>query len=91
MFNLSACKFTWIFLGTHPGDTVAPVVLRTSADTEDAARAEFPGWDLTFAAKIRTESPLMHGWNDYDSETIWTIIGSKACPLPASFCQEVRP
>ncbi|EAM8424023.1 host cell division inhibitor Icd-like protein [Salmonella enterica] len=90
MFNSSACKFTWIFLGTHPGDTVAPVVLRTSADTEDAARAEFPGWDLTFAAKICTESPLMHGWNDYDSER-WTIIGSKACPLPASFCQEVRP
>ncbi|EBV0540634.1 host cell division inhibitor Icd-like protein, partial [Salmonella enterica subsp. enterica serovar Glostrup] len=44
MLNSSACKFTWIFLGTHPGDTVAPVVLRTSADTEDAARAEFPGW-----------------------------------------------
>ncbi|EBV5086334.1 host cell division inhibitor Icd-like protein [Salmonella enterica subsp. enterica serovar Ball] len=91
MFNPSTSKFTFLFLALKPGDNCAPTVLRTVAETEDAARAEFPGWDLTFAAKIRTESPMMHGWNDYDSETIWTIIGSKACPLPASFCQEVRP
>ncbi|EMS1340521.1 host cell division inhibitor Icd-like protein [Salmonella enterica] len=83
MLNSSTSKFTWIFLGTHPGDTVAPVVLHTSADTEEAARAEFPGWDLTFAAKIRTESPLFTSggvlsavWLDKESFTLWELIGS---------------
>lgn len=69
-------KFTWLFLGTPKGHTCPPVVLRTVADTEDSARAVFCGWDLTFAAKIRTESPLSVAWMDYESHTMWSIMGS---------------
>ena len=51
-------EFTWLFLAT-PDHTpkCTPVVLRFDADTEDKARAAFPGWDLVFAAKIRAQSP----------------------------------
>ena len=50
-------EFTWLFLAT-PDHTpkCTPVVLRFDADTEDKARAAFPGWDLVFAAKIRAQS-----------------------------------
>lgn len=48
-------KFTWLFLGTPKGQTCTPVVIRTTADTEEEARAWYPRWDLTFAAKIRSE------------------------------------
>ena len=53
-----------------------PVVLRTTAVTEDDARAEFSGWDLTFAAKIRTESPLSASWTCPDSMTLWSLLGT---------------
>ena len=52
-------KFTWLFLATpksHPD--CSPVVIRTTADTEEEARAWYPRWDLTFAAKIRSECSL---------------------------------
>ncbi|EAA2772464.1 host cell division inhibitor Icd-like protein [Salmonella enterica subsp. diarizonae] len=78
--------FVWRFISGQNS-----TYLTTTAISEREARSQLPAVRLVFAAKIRTESPMMHGWNDYDSETIWTIIGSKACPLPASFCQEVRP
>ncbi|QCD04308.1 host cell division inhibitor Icd-like protein [Citrobacter portucalensis] len=51
-------KFTWLFLGTPKGQTCTPVVIRTAADTEEEARAWYPRWDLTFAAKIRSECSL---------------------------------
>lgn len=69
-------KFTWLFLGTPKGQACTPVVLRTIAPSEVAARAEFCGWDLTFAAKIRTESPLSTTWSDPESMTLWSILGS---------------
>ena len=69
-------KFTWLFLGTRQNDTAAPTVLRTTAETEEAARADFPGWVLTFAAKIRTESPINTHWIDSDSNSVWSIMGN---------------
>lgn len=51
-------KFTWLFLATPKKHDCPPIVLRTMADTEEAARNAFPCWNLTFAAKIRTESSL---------------------------------
>lgn len=50
--------YTWLFLGTPKGQTSTPVVIRTTADTEEEARAWYPRWDLTFAAKIRSECSL---------------------------------
>lgn len=70
-------KFTFLFLATKPGDKALPVTLRTTADTEAAARADFPGWELTFAAKIRTESPINTTWIDGDNNTAWSIIGTE--------------
>ena len=61
-------KFTWLFLATpkhHPD--CPPVIIRFSSDTEDSARQAFPGWILTFAAKIRTESPCRFAFHDYAS------------------------
>lgn len=61
-------KFTWLFLAkpkSHPN--CQPVIVRFSADTEDAARQAFLGWSLTFAAKIRTESPCRFAFHDYAS------------------------
>ncbi|MFZ4221511.1 host cell division inhibitor Icd-like protein [Enterobacter ludwigii] len=69
-------KFCWLFLGTRPNDKAAPTVLRTTAATEADARADFPGWELTFAAKIRTESPFTTSWSDPDNMTLWSIIGT---------------
>ncbi|WP_238875638.1 host cell division inhibitor Icd-like protein [Klebsiella quasipneumoniae] len=69
-------KFTWLFLGIPAGTSCTPVVLRTTAATEDDARAEFSGWDLTFAAKIRTESPLSTSWTCPESMTLWSLHGT---------------
>ena len=69
-------KFTWLFLGTPKGHTCTPIVLRTVADTEDTARAAFCGWNLTFAAKIRTESTLSVSFMDSENRTLWSILGS---------------
>jgi hypothetical protein len=72
-------KFTWLFLGTPKGQefTGLPVTLRTVAETEQEARAAFCGWDLTFAAKIRTESPFTASWIDKDTVSLWSILGSE--------------
>lgn len=51
-------KFTWLFLGIPKGQTCTPVVIRIAADTEKEAREWYYRWDLTFAAKIRSECPL---------------------------------
>lgn len=52
-------KFTWLFLATPKRHAdVRPVIVRFNADTEEKARDAFPGWDLVFAAKIRSECPL---------------------------------
>ncbi|HDS9862389.1 host cell division inhibitor Icd-like protein [Citrobacter sp. HN-141] len=51
-------KFTWLFLGIPKGQTCTPVVIRIAADTEKEAREWYSRWDLTFAAKIRSECPL---------------------------------
>ncbi|HHD7773331.1 host cell division inhibitor Icd-like protein [Klebsiella grimontii] len=49
-------EFTWLFLATPKHlPHGAPVVLRTNAATEEEARAEFPGWNMVFAAKIRSQ------------------------------------
>ena len=71
-------KFTWLFLASRPDDKAAPTVLRTTAATEAAARADFPGWELTFAAKIRTESPFACHWLDTDGLVQWSVIGADA-------------
>lgn len=70
-------KFTWLFLGTPKGHTCTPVVLRTVADTEDNARAAFCGWELTFAAKIRTESPISTHWADPGTMMLWSVISGQ--------------
>ncbi|AST79597.1 TPA: host cell division inhibitor Icd-like protein [Citrobacter farmeri] len=74
-------KFTWLFLATPElRPECSPVVLRCDADSEEAARAIFPEWHLTFAAKIRTESPFSFTWSTWsDSEraTIWSMMGSE--------------
>lgn len=64
-------KFTWLFLGTPKGHTCTPVVLRTIADTEDSARAAFPGWDMVFAAKICAEAPCRVAFFDYTTRRGW--------------------
>ena len=52
-------KFTWLFLATPKRHAdVCPVVVRFNADTEEKARGAFPGWNLVFAAKIRSECSL---------------------------------
>ncbi|MFX2608991.1 host cell division inhibitor Icd-like protein [Enterobacter mori] len=71
--------FTWLFLATRPNDKAAPIVLRTTAATEAEARADFPGWELTFAAKIRTESPFNFCWGDRDS--LWSISGASTAHM----------
>ncbi|HFS8140743.1 host cell division inhibitor Icd-like protein [Enterobacter hormaechei] len=65
-------EFTWLFLAT-PDHTpkCTPVVLRFDADTEDKARAAFPGWDLVFAAKIRAQSPCRVAFFDYTTRRGW--------------------
>ncbi|ELE9730127.1 host cell division inhibitor Icd-like protein [Enterobacter kobei] len=69
-------KFTWLFLASRPGDKAAPTVLRTVAETEEAARRKFRGWELTFAAKIRTDSPMNYYWADRETLSCWSIIGN---------------
>ena len=76
-------KFTWLFLATPKNPECTPIVLRTMADTEESARDTFPGWDLIFAAKIRTESPFMDSWIDSDSGTIWQLTSDKMPPSSA--------
>lgn len=69
-------KFTWLFLGIPKGQTCTPVVIRVAADTEEEAREWYSRWDLTFAAKIRTESPLSVSFMDPESRILWSILGS---------------
>ncbi|HHL1780831.1 TPA: host cell division inhibitor Icd-like protein, partial [Klebsiella pneumoniae] len=60
-------RFTWLFLGTPKGQTCTPVVIRVAADTEEEARECYSRWDLTFAAKIRSESSLfLHAAGVYE-------------------------
>lgn len=70
--------FTWLFLGQPKGEewTGKPVTLRTQADTEEEARDAFPSWDLTFAAKIRTASPLNYHFTE--GNYIWSLTGTDA-------------
>lgn len=65
-------KFTWLFLATpksHPD--CSPVVLRFDTDTEENARAAFPGWEMVFAAKIRAEAPCRVALFDYNTRRGW--------------------
>lgn len=65
-------EFTWLFLATprhHP--ECSPIVLRFDADTEDAARDAFPGWNLVFAAKIRAHAPCRVAFFDYTTRRGW--------------------
>lgn len=49
-------EFTWLFLAVPKHlPHGKPVVLRTTAATEEEARAEFCGWNMVFAAKIRSQ------------------------------------
>ncbi|ELN2734863.1 host cell division inhibitor Icd-like protein [Pluralibacter gergoviae] len=65
-------KFTWLFLATPKGyPDCSPVVLRFDADTEETARAAFPGWDMVFAAKIRAEAPCRVAFFDYTTRRGW--------------------
>ena len=70
-------KFTWLFLGTPKGHICSPIVLRTVAATEEDARAAFFGWNLIFAAKIRTESPYSLTWTDSENATLWSLVGAE--------------
>lgn len=82
-------NYTWLFLSTPKGQTCTPIVLRTQAGTEEAARNTFPGWDLTFAAKIRTDLQLVTPWTDPDAKMIWAVMAidvsdfSPSASLPA--------
>ncbi|ENZ8379660.1 MULTISPECIES: host cell division inhibitor Icd-like protein [Klebsiella] len=78
-------KFTWLFLATREAlSECSPVVLRCDADSEEDARAIFPEWHLTFAAKIRTESPYSFTWTDKNRATLWSIMGGEiSLPLEA--------
>ena len=76
-------KFTWLFLGKPKDEdfTGAPVTLRTEADDEQTARDAFPCWDLTFAAKIRTDCPITHSWvAGTDKCFSWMILGNEHDP-----------
>ncbi|HGF0654945.1 host cell division inhibitor Icd-like protein [Klebsiella pneumoniae] len=67
-------KFTWLFLATpksHP--ECSPVVLRFDTDTEENARAAFPGWEMVFAAKIRAEAPCRVAFFDYNTRRGWAF------------------
>ena len=67
-------KFTWLFLATpksHPD--CSPVVLRFDTDTEENARAAFPGWEMVFAAKIRAEAPCRVAFFDYNPRRGWAF------------------
>lgn len=69
-------KFTWLFLAIPKHSTeFSAVVLRIDADTKAVARAAFPDMALTFAAKIRTESPYMLTWTDVNRATLWSVVG----------------
>lgn len=68
--------FTWLFLATRPNDKAEPTVLRTTADTEEAARAKFRGWALTFAGKIRTASP--RNYHFMEGDYLWSQMGTDA-------------
>lgn len=71
----STCpKYTWLFLATPKKHDCTPIVLRTQADTEESARNTFQGWDLTFAAKIRTETPFTHTWADMEGLALWSVM-----------------
>ncbi|HDT1354831.1 TPA: host cell division inhibitor Icd-like protein [Citrobacter freundii] len=71
----STCpKYTWLFLATPKNHDCAPIVLRVMADTEEAARDAFPCWKLTFAAKIRTETPFAHTWADMEGLALWSVM-----------------
>ncbi|EBS4085686.1 host cell division inhibitor Icd-like protein [Salmonella enterica subsp. enterica serovar Newport] len=71
----STCpKYTWLFLATPKKHDCTPIVLRTQADTEESARNTFQGWDLTFAAKIRTETPFAHTWADMEGLELWSVM-----------------
>lgn len=52
-------KFTWLFLGMPKGKACHPITIRIAADTEEEAREWYSRWDLTFAAKIRSECSLL--------------------------------
>lgn len=63
-------EFTYLFLGTPSDKTnTTPVVLRAEANNEQQARSHFPGWNLVFAAQIRTKAPcrlqLMEGGDHF--------------------------
>lgn len=67
-------KFTWLFLATpNSSPECTPVVLRVDADTEAGARATITGWELTFAAKIRTEIPCRLSYFDYANNRCWAF------------------
>ncbi|EPJ7368714.1 host cell division inhibitor Icd-like protein [Pluralibacter gergoviae] len=76
-------KFTWLFLATPKSyPECSPIVLRFDADTEETARAAFPGWDMVFAAKIRAEAPCRVAFFDYTTRRGWEFDSAAA--------QEVR-
>jgi len=86
-------KFTWLFLGSHENDTCLPTLLRTQATTEVEARETFPDWNLTFAAKIRTDRQLVTPWTDPDAKMIWAVMAidvSDFSPSTSLLTQEVR-
>nr|WP_139827375.1 host cell division inhibitor Icd-like protein [Cedecea sp. NFIX57] len=82
-------SFTWLFLGTRENDRCLPTLLRTQATTEAEAREAFPDWNLTFAAKIRTDRQLVTPWTDPDAKMIWAVMAidvsdfSPSASLPA--------
>lgn len=92
MRNPRSPKFTGLFLATYADQKAFPVVLRTQAATEEEARAHLAGdFSLSFAAKIRTESPIHECWIDSESGTLWQRMSDGIPPLsafPDSFYQK---
>lgn len=74
--------FTWLFLATYADPKAMPVTLRTQADTEREAREQLAGdYSLMFAAKIRTDCPVVDGWcSGTDKCFSWVISGTEHDP-----------
>lgn len=72
--NQTHPKFTWLFLATPKSNPdCSPIVLRFDTDTEENARAAFPGWEMVFAAKIRAEAPCRVAFFDYNTRRGWAF------------------
>lgn len=85
-------EFTWLFLAVPKHlPHGKPVVLRTTAATEEEARAEFCGWNMVFAAKIRSQMRCHITFYDDVNRTGLTleVEAVEGCSMPKSKWSEI--